>query len=155
MGTNKNVMTRLLAAFAIIALAVSAAACSFGGTLEGDWDEDNYVVTAKNADDGYWMMIGYSVEEGSDALVVTSNLEKGTIIVTLGSGLGVDATLEDQEAATDPEAFSPDETIIEIEVTGSGEQVIPVEPGDYSLAVAGVAGDPATGTVTIGTMSQQ
>ena len=155
MKRTMNIATTVLGAFAVVALAVTFTACSFGGTLEGNWQDDDYVVTAKNADDEYWMMIGYTVEEGCDTLVVSPELEKGTVVVTLGSGIDVDEKLEDQEADTDPEAFSPDETILEIKATGSSEQTFPVEPGDYSLIVAGADGDPATGTVTISTKGQK
>ena len=164
----KNAIARTVGVFALVALAVSVTACN-RYALAGDWEDDAYVVTADRCKADGWMMIGYTVDEGCEKLVVDSQLEKGTLHVTLGSGIDVegidvDAALESNAAETDedasieeleesagvsPDAFNPEETILEIEVTGTGKQEFPVKPGDYSLQIAGDDGAPATGKITI------
>ena len=159
----KNVFAKTMGLLALVALAVSVTACN-KYVLEGDWKDDAYVITASRCKADGWMMIGYTVEDGCEKLVVDSQLEKGTLHVTLGSDIDVDATLDSNVVATDkdanteeledsagvsPDAFTPDETILEIEVTGTGKQEFPVKPGNYTLQVAGDDGAPATGTITI------
>ena len=159
----KNAIAKTVGVFALVALAISVTACS-KYVLEGEWKDDAYVVKASKCKTDGWMMIGYTVEDGCDKLVIDSQLEKGTLHVTLGSGIdvdevlgsetvatGEDATVEELEesAGVSPDAFTPDETILEIEVTGTGKQEFPVKPGDYTLQVAGDDEAPATGTITI------
>ena len=159
----KNAIAKTVGVFAIVALAVSVTACN-KYVLEGEWKDDAYVVKASKCKTDGSMMIGYTVEDGRDKLVIDSQLEKGTLHVTLGSGIDVDEVLGSETVATDedstveeleesagvsPDAFTPDETILEIEATGTGKQESPVKPGNYTLQVAGDDGAPATGTITI------
>lgn len=163
MRFRNHVIAKIVGAIAFIALAVSVTACS-KYVLEGEWKDDAYVVTASRCKADGWMMIGYTVEDGCEKLVIDSQLEKGTLHVKLGSAIDVDAALNNNAEAADedasvedlegsaeisPETFTPDETLLDIEVTGAGKQEFPVKPGDYTLEVAGDDGAPATGTITI------
>ena len=166
MRFRNQTIAKVVGALALAAFVISLSACN-KVVLAGDWKDGNYVVTADKCKSDGRMMIGYTVEDDCNTLVVDSQLEKGTLHVTLGSAIDVDAALgndteeadadanaeEVAENATgiDADALTSDETYLEIEVTGTGTQEFPVEPGDYSLSIAGDDGAPATGTITIST----
>lgn len=160
MQLKNTLAPKLFAALATVALGATLSACSGKTVLAGDWQDDSYVITAEKCKSDGMMMINYTIEDDCDELVVKSELESGTLHITLGSAIDVDAKLEEAadedadakevtDSTVDPDMFTPDETLYEIEATGTGEQVIEVEPGDYSLTVAGDDDAPAKGTVTI------
>ena len=147
MQIKKGFAATLFGAIIAIALVMTVTACGPKVVLAGDWVDGNYVATADRCKGGDMMVIGITVEEGNDTLVVSSELESGALHVALGAPMGG----SDEE---NPDLSVPDSFIVECDATGTGEQTFAVEPGDYSLTVEGVEGETTSGTVTISFTSQ-
>ena len=159
MAPKKNTIVPLVSALAVIALALVVSGCGPRTTLAGDWTDDGgYVVTADRckADS---MMINYDIEEGNDFIVISSELESGTLHITLGSALDIEAITGDVEGDVEGEGdvdlpdveteLIPVDQDLVYDATGTGTETFIVVPGTYSLTVSGDAANPATGTVTI------
>ena len=159
MTRRKNTLLGLLSALAVVALAFAVSGCGSRTTLAGDWaDDGGYVVTADRckADS---MMINYDIEEGNDFIVISSELESGTLHITLGSALDIEAMTGDVEGDVEGEGdvdlpdveteLIPVDQDLVYDATGTGTETFIVVPGTYSLTVSGDDANPATGTVTI------
>ena len=154
----KNAAKSLLGILSAFLLVSVMAACAPKTTLAGDWaDDGTFTVTADTARDDDMFMIGYEVEDGTTALTITPDLSKGTLHIALAAplevdasteGEGADATVDDLIASTSFD-FESGDNIFVVDAQGQGATTIEVEPGYYTLVVAGDNADPATGTVAI------
>ena len=147
----KGLAKRLLVAVAALVVVLAVSACG-GTTLAGETTSDGVMTyTAKRCKSDDMAMVSFTLEEGQ-VLAVHSELESGNLHFVFGSPLDVDAALEAGGEEGDDalvEGLTPDDAVLEYVATGTGDEVLDLEPGDYSLTIYGEDDNPATGTVTL------
>lgn len=142
---TKRLMYGLMAAFAVVALAVSIAGCSGETTvLAGEnGDDGSYKVVAEGCAEGEYFITSFEVREG-EGLFIHAEMEEGTLHASFGAPLLEDETIEDQPIGED--GIEQKGIVFETDLTGTTDQQVELDPGFYSLKVEGGEGK-ATGTV--------
>ncbi len=144
----KRIAKYLVAGVAVIALALLVTACGSKVPLTGETTEDGIMTfTVDGCKEDDLAAIGYTIEEGQ-MLVVSSELTSGTLHITFSESALADESSGELETEDLEEALSGDVVLI-YDASGTNEERLDLEPGDYMISVCGDDADPATGTVTI------